>query len=108
MESILSKAHQIVHERSEESTRNYGPFGESMERAAAMASLMGAPITAEQGWNFMIALKLTRESYAHKEDSLLDAVAYISALNTYKNDKANTTAIKPSGNKPADGKNPTT
>lgn len=108
MESILSKAHQIVHERAEEDTRKYGPFSESMERAAAMASLMGPAISAEQGWNFMIALKLTREFYAHKEDSLLDAVAYISALNNYKNDKVNTTTNQSLGDKPADSKDQTT
>lgn len=95
--SILERAHEIVHERAEEDKRRYGPFDESMERAAKMASLMGPPLTAEQGWNFMIALKLTRESYGHKEDNFLDAVAYISALNDYKNDKTNTTTIKPSG-----------
>ena len=33
----------------------------------------------------MIALKLSRESYNHKEDNLLDAVAYIGALNNYEN-----------------------
>lgn len=29
----------------------------------------------------LICLKLTRESYGHKEDNLLDAVAYIGGLN---------------------------
>lgn len=101
--TILEKAHKIVHERAEEDQRRYGPFGESMERAAKMASLMGPAITAEQGWNFMIALKLTRESYGHKEDNFLDAVAYISALNDYKNDKVNTTTSEQVGNKPANG-----
>jgi hypothetical protein len=33
----------------------------------------------------MIALKLSRESYCHKEDNLLDACAYIGSLNnTYE------------------------
>lgn len=31
----------------------------------------------------LIALKLTRESYGHKEDNLLDAVAYIGGLNNF-------------------------
>ena len=31
----------------------------------------------------MIALKLSREAYAHKEDNLLDAVAYMSSMNDY-------------------------
>ena len=31
----------------------------------------------------MIALKLSREAYSHKEDNLLDAVAYIGSMNEY-------------------------
>ena len=30
-----------------------------------------------------IALKLARESFSHKEDNLLDLVAYIGGLNNY-------------------------
>lgn len=35
----------------------------------------------------MIALKLSRESYNHKEDNLLDMVAYTAQLNEYLNKK---------------------
>lgn len=31
----------------------------------------------------LIALKLSREAYSHREDNLLDAAAYIGALNNY-------------------------
>ena len=31
----------------------------------------------------MIAMKFAREANAHKEDNLLDALAYIGALNNY-------------------------
>ena len=31
----------------------------------------------------MIALKLSREAYAHKEDNLLDAIAYMGSMNDY-------------------------
>ena len=34
--NILEKADQIVNHRSEEKERMYGPFGKSMERAAAI------------------------------------------------------------------------
>ena len=34
----------------------------------------------------MVALKLSRESYNHKEDNLLDAVAYLGALNNLHNE----------------------
>ena len=35
----------------------------------------------------MVALKLSRESYNHKEDNLLDAVAYLGSYNNYLNNK---------------------
>ena len=86
MLNILQKADMIVNHRSEEKERNYGPFSESMEKAAQMFNLMSPPpqkITAEGMFRALIALKLTRESYCHKEDNLLDAVAYIGGLNNF-------------------------
>lgn len=86
MENILKRADEIVNQRKEESDRKYGPFGESMKRAADMFNLIspeGESITPEGMYRALICLKLTREHYAHKEDNLLDAVAYIGALNNY-------------------------
>ena len=86
MSNILEKANQIVNERSEEKGRQYGPFQESMERAAAIYNLMSPKnqqITAAGMYRALIALKLSREAYAHKEDNLLDAVAYMGAMNDY-------------------------
>ena len=86
MSNILERADRIVNERSEEKERQYGPFQASMERAAALYNLMapkGERITTAGMYRAMIALKLSRESHAHKEDNLLDAVAYIGALNDY-------------------------
>ena len=42
-------------------------------------------ITVEDMYHFQIALKLAREAHSHKEDNLLDAVAYLGALNNYYN-----------------------
>ena len=84
--NILEKANQIVNERAEEKTRQYGPFHASMERAAAMYNLMSPPgeqMTSIGMYRALIALKLSREAYAHKEDNLLDAVAYIGAMNNH-------------------------
>lgn len=84
--NILEQANKIVNERSEEKERQYGPFAESMRRAADMFNLMspeGESITVQGMYRALIALKLSRERYAHKEDNLLDAVAYIGALNNY-------------------------
>jgi hypothetical protein len=35
----------------------------------------------------MVALKLSRESYNHKSDNLLDAIAYLQGLENYENKK---------------------
>ena len=57
-----------------------------MEKAASIASsCTGKDITARDMYLCLIALKLSRESYNHKEDNLLDAVAYIGALNNFEN-----------------------
>lgn len=83
--NILEKANEIVNIRSQEKERQYGPFSQGMERAALIASgSTGKNFTAEDIYMVMIALKLSRQSYNHKEDNLLDAAAYIGALNNYK------------------------
>ena len=85
--NILYEADQIVNHRSEEKERMYGPFHEGMERAARIASeSTGKKITAEDLYLCLVALKLSRHSYNYKEDNLLDAVAYLGALNNaYQN-----------------------
>ena len=91
MSNILERANMIVNHRSEEKERNYGPFSESMEKAAKMFNLMAPEceaITAAGMFRALIALKLTRESYGHKEDNLLDAVAYIGGMNNLMEEKA--------------------
>lgn len=82
--NILEKANEIVNLRSEEKEREYGPFSLCNERAARIASVLcSKDITVLDIYNFQIALKLARESWAHKEDNLLDLCAYIGALNNY-------------------------
>mgnify|MGYP003666408645 FL=1 len=84
--NILKEADKIVNKRREEKQRMYGPFEEGMERAAIIASgCTGKNITAKDMYMCMVALKLSRESYSHKEDNLLDAVAYLGSLNNYNN-----------------------
>jgi hypothetical protein len=86
--NILEKANEIVNLRSQEKERMYGPFSEGMDRAALILSgMIGYEVSAEIMYKAMIALKLSRESYSHKEDNLLDAVAYLGALNNYENEK---------------------
>ena len=84
MSNILEKANQIVNERSEEKARQYGPFSEGMRRAAMIANGMtGKDFSAEDMYAALVALKLSRHSYNYKEDNLLDACAYIGALDNY-------------------------
>ena len=86
--NILKKANEIVNERSEEKERQYGDFFESMEKAAKIASsLTGKEILVEDVYKVMIAVKLSRESFAHKEDNLLDIVAYTGSMNDYLESK---------------------
>lgn len=86
--NILEKANEIINLRSEEKERQYGPFEQGMEVASKLASLMtNKEITPIDMYKCMIALKLSRESYNHKEDNLLDAVAYLGSLNNYINNK---------------------
>lgn len=92
MSNILSRANAIVNQRAEEKERQYGPFSESIERATQLYNLMvpqNQQITPESMFKALVALKLSREAYAHKEDNLLDAVAYIGALNNYYEERKN-------------------
>lgn len=82
--NILHQANEITNIRSEEKERQYGPFEESMTRAALILSgMVGQEISTEFMYKAMIALKFSRESYSHKEDNLLDACSYIGSLNNY-------------------------
>ena len=86
--NILKKADQIINERSEEKQREYGPFSESIAKAARIASeLTNKDITSEDFYKCMIALKMSRLAYNLKEDTLLDCVAYTAALNNEVNDR---------------------
>jgi len=84
--NILTKANEIINERSEEKERMYGPFHECNERISKIASvLISKNITAEDIYYIQMAIKLGRQSFNYKEDNLLDLVAYAAALNNFKN-----------------------
>lgn len=86
--TILEEANSIVNNRSEEADRQYGPFSEGMDRAALIfEGMTGIKVTGEHMFKALVALKFSRESYNHKKDNLLDAVAYIQGLENYINEK---------------------
>jgi len=89
MKSILEEANDIVNNRNEEADRQYGPFSEGMDRAALIfKGMTGFDVTGEHMFKALVALKFSRESYNHKQDNLLDAVAYIQGLENYINEKS--------------------
>lgn len=86
--NILEEANGIVNNRSEEADRQYGPFSEGMDRAAMIFNGMtGLNVTGREMFMALVALKFSRESYNHKRDNLLDAVAYIQGLENYINEQ---------------------
>lgn len=86
--NILKEADKIINDRSEEKERMYGPFQQGMAEAAKLASLMTRKdISAKDMYLCMIALKLSRQAYNHKEDNLLDAVAYMASMNDMLNNQ---------------------
>jgi hypothetical protein len=92
MSNILEQANDIINNRSEEKDRMYGPIGEGMEIAANIYNAVTPEdyhITPEGMFWALVALKLSRQHFNHKEDNLLDAIAYMGALNNYIEDKQN-------------------
>ncbi len=73
-QSILSEADEIVNNRS----RGYEPAEDSFENISQIASAIRRKnITPRDVSAVMIALKLSRERYAHKRDNNVDAAGYI-------------------------------
>jgi hypothetical protein len=94
--NILQIANEITNLRSQEKERQYGPFEEGMTKAAEIASLITSKeITTEDVYYVMIALKLSRQAYSHKEDNLLDLCAYVGSLNNYLNKESDKEPILP-------------
>ncbi len=86
--NILKEADDIVNSRSEEKERQYGPFSESMSKAARIASeLCNKEITTDDFYKCMIALKMSRMAYSKKQDTLLDCVAFVGAYNNFNHGK---------------------
>jgi len=88
--SILKQADEIINNRSEEKERQYGPLSDGMDRAAQIFNGMtGLDLTGREMLKALVALKLSRESYNHKTDNLLDTVAYLQGLENYENETNN-------------------
>ncbi len=74
---ILNDALAAMRERGQ----SYDTTGDGKERSMAKVvemfnTLTGANLTTEEGWDFMILLKLVRASQGYKNDNYLDGAAY--------------------------------
>lgn len=79
--NILEEANKIVNECTERS-KLYGTYRECNQRIAdLMTILTGKQITLQDVFYLEVSMKLAREVQFHKEENLLDTVAYIAALN---------------------------
>ena len=79
--NILEQANKIVYENTDRS-KLYGSYHECNQRIAdLMTILTGKQITVKDVYYLEVAMKLAREVQFHKEENLLDTVAYLTALN---------------------------
>lgn len=79
--NILEQANKIVYENTDRS-KLYGSYHECNQRIAdLMTILTGKQITVKDVYYLEVAMKLAREVQFHKEENLLDTVAYLVALN---------------------------
>ena len=82
---ILDEAREIVVERST-NHENYGEFSESMARARLIfIGMTGRELPLEDMYKMLVALKMSRESFDHKRDNLVDACGYLQGLEDYWN-----------------------
>jgi hypothetical protein len=81
--NILKVAERIVNQPGDKEVA-YGDLKDCMDKISKLSSLMSdKEISTVDCYNVLIATKLARQSNSHKEDNLLDAVAYIGSLNDY-------------------------
>ena len=79
--NLLKDAINVVYDRNSDKAEEYGPFEESMESAAKIASeLTGLTIKTEDFYKCMLALKLARLKYSMKDDTIMDLAAYLGSL----------------------------
>lgn len=77
--NILEEANNIVNGNRDS---DYGSSKESFKRISSLASLItNKELTDIDCAKVLIAVKLVRESYKHKEDNLVDACGYLKILN---------------------------
>ncbi|MDE5977980.1 MAG: hypothetical protein K2G70_05905 [Turicibacter sp.] len=94
---ILSQAYNIVYNRCDANDeRPYGPFSACMTKATdifnAIVPRNEIKLSTRHMYFALVALKLARESFEHKEDNLVDICGYLAGLNDYLIEERNSHA----------------
>ena len=80
--SILAEAEEIVNGSRQ---ADYGDAKESFTKVASVASVMtGKELSPDDCCAVLMAVKLVRESFAHKRDNLVDLCGYAELMNQLK------------------------
>ena len=84
--TILEDAYDIVVDRKDDDHNDYGEFSESMARAKLIfLGMTGFDLPIQHMYAALVALKLSRESFNHKRDNLVDVCGYIQGLDDFYN-----------------------
>jgi len=71
---ILEDCAKIAKERQ----KQYGSAGDSIKLACNILELVfGIKLTVEEFSKVLVALKLSREKFQHKDDNIIDAINYM-------------------------------
>lgn len=84
MINILQEADKIIHrtQTGQLDRSSYGPMEDNIKDAAIFASILrNKHIEPLDVLACLAGIKLSREKFNHKEDNLLDFVAYIASYN---------------------------
>ena len=82
--TVLEEAYDIVVAREDDEHNEYGELSESMGRAKLIyMGMSGRDIPMTDMYAVLVALKLSRESFNHKRDNLVDVCGYIQGLDDF-------------------------
>ena len=82
--SVLEEAFHIIEGRDQETDRRYGDMEDNLKDAAQVAAIIsGYNLRPRDILASLIGLKLARHRHYYKRDNLLDAIAYMGALDNH-------------------------
>lgn len=84
--SAIEIAKEIVIDRLQEKERQYGNFNQSISKLVKIYNMLyDDKINELTALRVLVLLKLVREGNAHKEDNIVDMIAYLDRLNEFEN-----------------------